>query len=490
MDIKDGNRKYIKFDTSVQALKYEVLKRIAQKEFCGTLEEEKLNIARKVVEDLKPNVRCCIYKERAIVEERMKLALGGHKENKNMIEVIDIACDECPVNRFIVTDACRGCLAKKCKDSCNFSAISFDNRKCKIDYERCRECGKCKDACPYNAIAEVKRPCMRACIPKALSYDVYSKKAVIDDEKCIQCGACVIDCPFGAIMDKSFLVDVIKLLKGKEKVHAIVAPAISSQFNHNKIGKVITAIKKLGFEKVVEAALGADLVAVNEFREFLEKDELEFMTTSCCPAFVYYIEKNYKELKDCISNSVSPMVAMARLIKSEERDVKTVFIGPCIAKKGEAKRKEIYGEVDYVLTFEELLALLDAKGINIDQCEESDTEHGSFYGRLFARSGGVIESLKHIIDKEDIDKNFNPLLGDGIKDCDLKLKLAKLKKAKGNFLEGMACKGGCINGPGSLNHDIKNSKEVDMYGKLSSSYEIKETLANIDFESLNLSKEK
>ncbi|STB44146.1 4Fe-4S dicluster domain-containing protein [Clostridium perfringens] len=488
MAIKDANKQYIKFDTAVQVLKYEVLKRIAEKEFDGTLDKEKLNIAKEIVDDLKPNVRCCIYKERAIVEERMKLALGGHENRENMIEVIDIACDECPVNRFIVTDACRGCLAKKCRDSCNFGAISFDNRKCKIDYEKCKECGKCKEVCPYNAIAEVKRPCMRACIPKALSYDVDSKKAVIDDSKCIQCGACVVDCPFGAIMDKSYLVDVIRLLKDEKEVFAIVAPAISSQFNHSKIGKVITAIKKLGFEDVFEAALGADLVAVHECNEFKEKGELDFMTTSCCPAFVSYIEKNYPELKECISNTVSPMVAMARLIKSQNKDVKTVFIGPCIAKKTEAKRNEVSGDVDYVLTFEELLALLDSRNIKIDECEESDTKHGSFYGRLFARSGGVTESVKHLIDSEGIKVDFRPIIGDGIKDCDIKLRLAKLKRAQGNFLEGMACKGGCINGPGSLNHDIKNSKEVDKYGELSSSEKIKDTLADIKFEDLNLSK--
>ncbi|MDU4133768.1 MAG: [Fe-Fe] hydrogenase large subunit C-terminal domain-containing protein, partial [Clostridium perfringens] len=332
------------------------------------------------------------------------------------------------------------------------------------------------------------RPCMRACIPKALSYDVDSKKAVIDDSKCIQCGACVVDCPFGAIMDKSYLVDVIRLLKDEKKVYAIVAPAISSQFNHSKIGKVITAIKKLGFEDVFEAALGADLVAVHECNEFKEKGELDFMTTSCCPAFVSYIEKNYPELKECISNTVSPMVAMARLIKSQNKDVKTVFIGPCIAKKTEAKRNEVSGDVDYVLTFEELLALLDSRNIKIDECEESDTKHGSFYGRLFARSGGVTESVKHLIDSEGIKVDFRPILGDGIKDCDIKLRLAKLKRAQGNFLEGMACKGGCINGPGSLNHDIKNSKEVDKYGELSSSEKIKDTLADIKFEDLNLSK--
>lgn len=490
MSIKEVNISHIKFDTSVQILKYEVLKRVAESAFNGTLNEDKLDIAAKVVDDLKPNVRCCIYKERAIVQERVKLATDGCKKTNNMVEVIDIACDECPVNKFIVTDACRGCLAKKCQESCNFGAITFENRRCNIDYSKCKECGKCREACPYDAIAEVKRPCMKACYPKALSYDVDSKKAIIDDDKCIQCGACVVSCPFGAVMDKSYLVNIIELLNNGEDVYAIIAPAISSQFQHNNIAKVITAIKKLGFKDVVEAALGADLVAVHEFNEFEENGSKGFMTSSCCPAFVAHVEKHYPELKGMVSHTVSPMVAMGRLIKNEHNGAKVVFIGPCIAKKMETVREDVVGDIDYAMTFEELLAMLDAKEIFIDNCEDGNTENGSFYGRLFARTGGVTESIKHLICEEGAAVDFRPLQGDGIKECDMKLKLAKLKRVNGNFLEGMACKGGCINGPGSLNHDVKNSYEVDKYGKLSTELNIKDRINKIKFSELDLSRKK
>lgn len=490
MGIKEVNRRFIKFDTSVQELKYEVLKRVAEKAFDRTLEKEKWNIPKQIIDDLKPNVRCCIYKERAIVEERIGLAIGGNKDNENMVEVIDIACDECPVNRFIVTDACRGCLAKKCNDSCKFGAISFHNRKCYIDYEKCKECGKCRDACPYDAIAEVKRPCMRACYPKALSYDVNSKKAVIDNDKCIQCGACVINCPFGAIMDKSYIVNVIELLQDSNNVFAIIAPAISSQFHHNSIGNVIIAIKKLGFKDVLEVALGADLVATHEFNEFKNLEENSFMTSSCCPAFVSYIEKHFPELSDNVSNTVSPMVAIARLIKKDNKDAKVVFIGPCIAKKMEILREEVKNDIDYVMTFEEILAMLDAMDISIDNCEEGTTINGSFYGRLFARSGGVTESIKHIIKKSGTNVDFKSILGDGIKECSMKLKLAKIKRLNGNFIEGMACKGGCINGPGSLNHDIKNSQEVDKYGRLSKNSNIEDALSKINIANLDLRRDR
>ena len=488
---KDTNKKHIKFDTLVQMLKYEVLKRVSENAFNDTLNDNILNIAKEVVDDLKPNVRCCIYKERAIVDERIKLALGGDKTNDNVIEVIDIACDECSINRFIVTDACRGCLAKKCHESCRFGAISFDSKKSKIDYSKCKECGKCKEACPYDAIAEVKRPCMKACYPKALSYNTESKKAVIDNSKCIQCGACVVNCPFGAIMDKSSIVDVINLIKdNSKKVYAIIAPAIASQFKGNNINKVITAIKTLGFNDVLEVALGADLVALHEFNEFANYGEESFLTSSCCPSFVSFIEKKYPMLKSNISNTVSPMIAIARLIKENDKDAKIVFIGPCMAKKMEILREEIKGEVDYAMTFEELLAMLDSKDILIDTCAEGVSENGSLYGRMFARSGGVLEAVKHVVGEYGKDVYFNPQSANGIKECDAKLTQAKFKRLQCNFLEGMICTGGCMNGPGSLNHDIKNSKEIDTYGKGSDYENIKDSTKKYNNLRLDLKKYK
>lgn len=332
---------------------------------------------------------------------------------------------------------------------------------------------------------------MKACYPKALSYNTESKKAVIDNDKCIQCGACVVNCPFGAIMDKSSIVDVINLIKdNSKKVYAIIAPAIASQFKGNNINKVITAIKTLGFDDVLEVALGADLVALHEFNDFANYGEESFLTSSCCPSFVSFIEKKYPTLKGNISNTVSPMIAIARLIKNNNKDIKVVFIGPCMAKKMEILREEIKGDVDYAMTFEELLAMLDSKNILIDTCVEGVSENGSLYGRMFARSGGVLEAIKHVVSEYGKDVYFKPQSANGIKECDAKLTQAKFKRLQCNFLEGMICTGGCMNGPGSLNHDMKNSKEIDTYGKDSDYENIKDSTKKYNSLRLNLKKYK
>ena len=274
-----------KFDTKVQHLKYKVLREVARQEWNGTLLKNLLDIPKIIVPGNTPTMRCCVYKERAILGERIKLAMGGHEENPNIIEVIEIACDECPVGGYEVTNACRGCLAHRCEDVCKRGAISFDeNHVAHIDKTKCVECGACAKVCPYTAIVSRKRPCQNACKIKAISINE-EQAAAIDNDKCIACGACVYQCPFGAITDKSFILDTIELLKNNDKhqVYAIVAPSISSQFTYAKLGQVITGLKELGFYNVVEAALGADMVAQAESLELTMKG---FLTSSCCPAFV------------------------------------------------------------------------------------------------------------------------------------------------------------------------------------------------------------
>ena len=459
-----------KFDTKVQHLKYKVLREVARLEWNDELAEGLLDIPVRLVPGKEATMRCCVYKERAILGERVKLAMGGDKSNPNTIEVIDIACDECPVGGFEVTNACRGCLAHRCDDVCKFGALTFDSdHVAHIDKSKCKECGACAKVCPFGAIVSRKRPCQNACKIKAISMNE-DKAACIDNSKCIQCGACVYQCPFGALVDKSYILDAVKILKGgsknnpdsTQKVYAIVAPSISSQFSYAKIGQVITGLKLLGFQDVIEAALGADMVAMAESRELSEK---QILTSSCCPAFVQYVKLNFPTLVDKISHNPSPMTILAKYLKSNEPSSKVIFIGPCTAKKAEAQLDEVKPYVDVVLTFEELQALFDSRDLDLSTLEEGVLDNASYFGRIFARSGGLSDAVAQAIKEQNIDFEVNPVVCDGIEAC--RLALLKLNKGvlDGNFIEGMACVGGCIGGAGCLTHGEKSKADVDKYGK-------------------------
>ena len=458
-----------KFDTQVQHLKYKVLREVARLAWNDELLEKVLDIPQQIVPGKSPTMRCCVYKERAILSERVKLAMGGDRSNPNVIEVIDIACDECPIGGYVVTDSCRGCLAHHCVDACKRGAISIDPKThtSVIDKSKCVDCGMCAKVCPYTAIINHKRPCMNACKVKAISMND-DHAAAIDNDKCIACGACVYQCPFGAIMDKSFILDAIDIIKRSEnnqkyKVFAVVAPAISSQFKYAKLGQVISGLKKLGFHTVVEAALGADMVADAESRELVEKG---FLTSSCCPGFVSYIEKNFPDMKQYVSHNPSPMAAISRYIKEHDAPCKIIFIGPCTAKKAEVQRESVKPYVDVALTFEELQALFDSKDIDITALDEDVLDNASFFGRIFARSGGLSDAVAQGL-KEHGETEFQlkAVPCDGIEAC----RAALMRKSKnvldGNFIEGMACVGGCIGGAGCLTHGEKNKAEVDKYGR-------------------------
>lgn len=456
-----------KFDTKVQHLKYKVLREVARLAWEDKLLENLLDIPETIVPGKVPTMRCCIHKERAIIGERVKLAMGGDKNDPNIIEVIETACDECPMGGYEVTNACRGCLAHRCEDVCRFGAISFDeNHVAYIDKSKCKECGACSKVCPYTAIISRKRPCENACKIKAIKMSE-DRSAAIDNSKCIACGACVYQCPFGAISDKSFILDAINILKSSEnnikyKVFAVVAPAVSSQFSYAKLGQVITGLKELGFHTVVEAALGADMVSLAESRELVEKG---FLTSSCCPAFVKYIETAFPKLAPYISHNLSPMATIAKYIKEHEGPSKVIFIGPCTAKKGEVQKESVKPYVDVAVTFEELQALFDSKDIDITTLEEGVLDNASYFGRIFARSGGLSDAVAQALKEQNIDFDLNACSCDGIEAC----KLALLKKSNGrldaNFIEGMACVGGCIGGAGCLTHGEKNKSNVDAYGR-------------------------
>ena len=456
-----------KFDTKVQHLKYKVLREVARQAWNDTLLDNIFKIPSIIVPGKTPTMRCCVYKERAILQERVRIAMGGDKENPNVIEVIDIACDECPAAGYEVTDSCRGCLAHRCEDVCKRGAISFDhNHVAHIDKSKCVECGQCAKVCPYSAIVNRKRPCQIACKIKAISIND-NNAAAIDNSKCTSCGACVYQCPFGAIMDKSYILNVIDLIKKsgnneKYKVYAMVAPSISSQFTYAKLGQVITGLKELGFYTVVEAALGADMVARSESKELAEKG---ILTSSCCPAFVAYVKSAFPELLKYVSHNLSPMATLAKYIKDTTPNAKVVFIGPCTAKKAEAQLEDVKPYVDAVMTFEELQALFDSKDIDITTLGEDVLDNASYFGRIFARSGGLSDAVAQGLKEQDIDFDLKAVPCDGIEAC--RVALLKLNKGilDGNFIEGMACIGGCIGGAGCLTHGEKNKDEVDKYGR-------------------------
>lgn len=470
-----------KFDTKVQHLKYKVIREVARQAFNDNLLQSINDIPKIIVPTNVATMRCCVYKERAIVGERVKLAMGGNKENLNVIEVIDIACDECPVGGYEVTQLCRGCLAHRCEDVCKRNAITFDaQQKAHIDKSKCVECGLCAKVCPYTAIVNLTRPCVKSCKVKAISMDE-NMAATIDNNKCISCGACVYQCPFGAISEKSFILDVIDIIKKSEsnqkyKVYALVAPSISSQFTYAKLGQVISGIKAVGFYSVIEAALGADMVAYSEAKELAEKG---FLTSSCCPAFVTYIEKQFPKLVKDISSNLSPMATIAKYMKEKDKDCKIVFIGPCTAKKMEFQKESVKPYIDSVITFEELQALIDSKDLDITSMPEDVLDNASYFGRIFARSGGLSDAVKQAVKEQNIDFEVKAVSCDGIDEC----KLALLKANKGildvNFIEGMACVNGCIGGAGCLTHGEKNKQEVDKYGSEALEKTIKDALTQL-----------
>ena len=456
------------FDTNVQKLKYEVLKEVVRLAHEEKLDEKLHEIPEKIVPGPEATMRCCIYCERAVVNERVKLAMGGDKSNPNVVEVIKIACDECPTGQMYVTEACRGCIAHRCQAACPVGAISFQGHKAVIDHSKCKECGMCMKACPYHAITVQERPCILACKAKAISMDEQNK-AKIDPEKCVHCGMCVRQCPFGAIVDKSYLLDAVRLLRKSEdeknyKVYAAVAPAIASQFPYAKLGQIVSGLKAAGFSRVVEVALGADIVAAKEAKELAEKG---FLTSSCCPAFVQYVKTKFPGMAQNISSNVSPMVETARLIKRKDKTAKVIFIGPCIAKKMEYREEGIAGIVDCVITFEELQALLDGFGIDIAELPEEELKDASYFGRIFAKSGGVSEAVAQVLQKDDGDFEANPTLCNGLEECNAALLKASRGKLDSNFIEGMACPGGCIGGAAciSSNNVIKNRINLDNYAK-------------------------
>ena len=453
--------------------KLQVLQELATLAYNKELKEGYADqIVKKYFSSLKPQVRCCVYKEREITRERINVGVGktpdGESLNnkKRLIYVLEAACDGCDVHRVRITDNCKKCLARSCERACRFDAVYMGNSKAHINYEKCKECGLCVKSCAYSAIVQSERPCVRACPNKALKHE---KKAIaiIDDEKCINCGSCAVACPFGAISDVSFITGVVSDIVDGKQVIAIVAPAIQGQFVNTTLPQVMSAIKKLGFSDVYEVALGADMVSKHEAQEILENAENnKVTTTSCCPAFVSYIKQNYPNIyKENTSTTVSPMIAISKFIKQKFPDSKIAFIGPCMAKKDEARISEYKDLVDYVLTFEELIALFSAKEIDPSKVEaDNEITMASIHGRNFCYSGGVSNAITQYLKEINVEKDIKIVKANGAEECKNHLNEISKGTFNGHVLEGMMCLGGCAGGVCTLSNNLnvlklKNQRE-------------------------------
>ncbi|MBO5339577.1 MAG: 4Fe-4S dicluster domain-containing protein [Oscillospiraceae bacterium] len=473
------------YETKIQELKVRILAEVARLTWDNRLDNAAslLDIPETIIPGPEANLRCCIYKERAIVNSRVKMAMGGDKSNPNVVEVLPIACDECPVTEMTVSASCRGCLATRCVHACPRDAISIVNHRAQIDHKKCINCGRCLNACQYSAIVKNQRPCEKGCPVNAISMGE-DKKASIDVNNCISCGSCVNQCPFGAIQDKSWITDAIRMIQGAAhwgyKTYAVIAPSIAGQFAPATYGQVITGLKLLGFDDVAEVALGADMVAEQEGEELLEKGML---STSCCPGYVGFIKKKHPELEHLVSHTPSPMVVIGLHLKEKEPDAKVVFIGPCVAKKKEFQLGRTRSAVDCVLTYEELCALFDSKDIDLTQLPETQLDQASSYGRNFARSGGVTQAVVQLLEEKGIGPDrfqLKPVVCNGISECNVALLKAQKGVLDGNFIEGMACEGGCVQGAGCLVRSPKNRVQVEEHAKQAKDRTIGDALAMLN----------
>ncbi len=505
MPIRETNR--------MNAIRRDVLRHVAQ-----AFMEEKGEDFGKRVERIpfvirpknSPSYRCCIYRDRAIVRFRCMAALGFRYESEEddatplaeyaarslerekpsspILTVCEIACQGCVPARYFVTDACQGCIARPCMGACRFDAIPHVNGRSHIDPSKCRNCGKCHDVCPYQAIVHLTVPCESACPVRAI-HKGKDGRAEIDEDKCISCGRCMRACPFGTIIERSEIVDVLRAIRERPHVSALIAPSIIGQFPAS-LGRIVTALRQLGFAEVLEVALGADVTSRREAAEFAERmgHGARFMTTSCCPSYVLAAKRHVPEILPFISETGTPMHYTAELAKQAVPETTTVFIGPCVAKRHEGLEDPL---VDFVITFEELGALFSAAGIVPEECDEAELSRiPSDAGRGYAITGGVASAVQQVAAvsvAQDIEfstipgKNgaaasseilpgvlsgsapvtVRPISVNGLSLSGLRtLKRYATGDCPGNLVEVMTCEGGCVGGAGVLGDRDRTARAI------------------------------
>ncbi|MBS1368739.1 MAG: 4Fe-4S binding protein [Lentisphaeria bacterium] len=450
--------------------------RFIQEFFSGDLEQ---NIDRIPVEmrprTQEPN-RCCVYKDRAMLKYRLMALMGfgmeeetdesrrlreyladakaGNNHTEPVLSVCSVGCHGCVDSHVQVSNSCVGCFARPCVGACPKQAITVVNQRSTIDRTKCINCGKCMTVCPYHAIIRNPLPCEDACPVGAIGKGD-DGRVRIDFDRCIYCGKCFRSCPFSAIMERSQLAGILQAMKEGKEVIAMVAPSITDQFP-GTIEQLFAALKLAGFSDIMEVALGAEMTTAHEAGEFFERmargDKL--MTSSCCPAWVEAAKRHIPEIVPFVSSTPSPMAYAGQITAKDHPDAVKVFIGPCIAKRREAQTDP---NVDFVMTFEEVGALLAAREIDVISLEAPPLEcPAASYARNFAKSCGVSQAILQEIGQESPDDTRPKIDEKFINGLDRKsvnlLKLYAKGRLPGNFVEVMACTGGCVGGPCSLAH--------------------------------------
>ena len=481
-------------DTPVRQRRRRVFKEVANLAYNSTnLKDDMEALPYKIVDYDESDYWENVYRDRAVIRERLRLAMGMSllPENRErpahltqgveesnidekyyeppLMQVIPSACNACPINGYEITDSCMGCLAHPCQSVCPKGAITMVKGRSVIDQDKCIKCGKCKDVCPYDAICHKERPCQAACGINAIKSDSKGR-AVIDNDICVSCGQCMVSCPFGAIADKSQIFQLIRAMQSGRKIIAQVAPAFVGQFGPKVTPDMFkTALKELGFADVYETAIGADIGCMEEAEHYVKEvatGNQDFALTSCCPSWSVMAKNLFPETIDKISNALTPMVATARIIKAEHPDASVVFIGPCASKKLEASRRTVRSDVDFVITFEELTGMFEAKGILLDEIKAMDEmKDATGAGRGYGVAGGVANAIKECIEREYPGTEIKIEHAESLAECKKMLLLAKAGKKKGCLIEGMACPGGCVAGAGTNISIPQAMKEVDKFKK-------------------------
>lgn len=292
--------------------------------------------------------------------------------------------------------------------------------------------------------------CVTACMFKAL--EVKDGKVELNPDNCVGCARCIEACERKNLTFSHDAIRAVEIIKESEgPVYALMAPAYIGQFGEDATpGKLRSALKGMGFTGMIEVAAFADILTLKESLEFsanMEQENGFQLTSCCCPVWISMIRRDFTKIVGHLPASVSPMIACGRIAKKLHDGCRTIFVGPCLAKKAEMREPDLVGDIDCVLTFEELKDIFEALSVDFSHMEEDENEHSAAAGRMYARSGGVSQAVKECVESIRPDASLKPVCACGAPECKKMLQGILEGHIEGNFFEGMACPGGCVGGP-------------------------------------------